>query len=93
MLLLTDQEIIQKILLKTIQKRKALKYSQKELARRSGLSYRTIQTMESGVSPNLRSLVAILRTLGELHLLDAFLREDLISPKKIFMESLNGKKK
>jgi transcriptional regulator with XRE-family HTH domain len=93
MILLTDQEIIRKIIEKIIHKRKNLKCSQKELAQKSGLSFRTIQTMEAGVAPNLKSLIAILRALGELHRLDTFLEEESISPKKIHMESLNEKKR
>lgn len=93
MILLTDQEIIEKIIKKIIQKRKGLKYSQKDLAERSGLSFRTIQTMEAGVAPNLKSLIAVLRALGELHLLDSFFQEELISPKKIHQEKQNAQKK
>lgn len=92
MLLLTDKEITARIINKTVLKRKALKLTQKELAQRAGLSYRTIQEMESGAAPNLKTLIAILRALGELQLLDAFLQEEMISPKQIHQEKINGKK-
>lgn len=83
MIFLTDKEILEKIVDKLILKRKSLGLSQKDLAEKAGLSYRTIQTMESGTSPNLTSFIAILRALGELNQLDSFLNKEIISPKLI----------
>lgn len=79
----TDEEILKKLITKLTTKRKQLKLSQKELAQKAGISFRTIQTIEAGNNLNLLSLIAILRALGELRLLDAFLQEEHLSPKSI----------
>lgn len=79
----TDEEISKKIIGKLVLKRKQLKLSQKELAEKAGLSYRTIQTIESGCNLNLLTLVATLRALGEIKMLNLFLMEEAVSPKTL----------
>lgn len=79
----TDEEISKKIIGKLVLKRKQLKLSQKKLAEKAGLSYRTIQTIESGCNLNLLTLIAMLRALGEIKMLNSFLTEEVISPKLI----------
>lgn len=79
----TDEEISKKIIGKLVLKRKQLKLSQKELAEKAGLSYRTIQTIESGSNLNLLTLIAMLRALGEIKMLNSFLTEEAVSPKSI----------
>lgn len=79
----TDEEISKKLIRKLIEKRKQLKLSQKILAEKAGISYRTIQTIEAGNNLNLLTLIAILRALGEIKMLNSFLTEEVISPKII----------
>jgi transcriptional regulator with XRE-family HTH domain len=88
MLFLTDQEILEKIIFKVKSKRKMLGLSQKDLALKAGLSFRTVQVAEAGGSPNLKSLIAMLRALGELYLLDSLMKEETLSPKERFKKGL-----
>ena len=86
----TDQEILERIVNKLIVKRKRLKLTQKKLAEKAGVSFRTIQKLEAGGNSTMLNFIAILRALGELGLLDSFLEEDIISPKSIHLPK-NGK--
>ncbi len=79
----TNEEILKKLITKLTNKRKQLKLSQKELAQKAGISFRTVQTIEAGNNLSLLSLIAILRALGELRLLNSFLQEEPVSPKSI----------
>jgi len=54
--------------------------SQTEVAERSGLSRRTITAIENGEGSTLGTLIALLRALGALDTLEAFLPDPGISP-------------
>jgi transcriptional regulator with XRE-family HTH domain len=81
----TDQEILKQIISKLIIKRKRVKLTQKKLAEKAGLSFRTIQKLEAGGNVTMLNFVAILRALGELELLNTFLAEETPSPKSIHL--------
>lgn len=67
--------------------------SQQELARQSGVSYKTITRLESGQSVQLLSLLKILRALSLLQNLDALLPEIHESPiQKLEMKGKTRKK-
>ena len=54
-----------------------------EVATRSGLSRNTIGNAEAGRDPRLSTLVRILRVLGRLDTLDAFLPPPSLSPMQL----------
>lgn len=74
-------------------KRLLLNMTQAELAKRSGLSLRTIKSFESGQSVTLMSLVKIMRALGEFHRLEHLVVESSVSAKEIFLNDKPMKKK
>lgn len=54
-----------------------------ELAAAAGVSARTVRRAEAGENPTLESIVRILRALGRLDALDAFLPMPLVSPLQL----------
>ncbi|MEX2181385.1 MAG: helix-turn-helix transcriptional regulator [Gemmatimonadaceae bacterium] len=62
-----------------------------EIASRSGLSRFAIESAEHGRNPTLDTLVRILRALGRVEALDAFLPAPLISPLEL--AELSGKQR
>jgi len=51
-----------------------------EVAAEAGLADRTVERAEAGRRPTLETLIQILRALGRLDALDAFLPAPLVSP-------------
>ena len=49
----------------------------------AGLSMRTVQRAESGDNPTMETVIRILRALGMLNALDAFLPTPLVSPLQL----------
>jgi transcriptional regulator with XRE-family HTH domain len=62
-----------------------------EVAAGAGISPRTVFRAEAGESPTLATLVRILRALGRLDALDAFLPAPLMSP--IQLAALSGQER
>lgn len=54
-----------------------------DVAADAGIAYRTVQRAEAGERPTLESVVRILRALGRLETLDAFLPAPLVSPLQL----------
>ncbi len=54
-----------------------------ELARQAGIGSRTLNRAELGENTNLETLVRVLRALGRVEALDAFLPEPLASPLQL----------
>ena len=54
-----------------------------EVARQAGLSRNTVGNAEAGRDPRLSTVVRILRVLGRLDALDAFLPEPAVSPMQL----------
>jgi transcriptional regulator with XRE-family HTH domain len=77
---LTDQEVLQEIARRLKSYRLLQNVSADELARRAGLSKNTVVNAEAGRNPTLRTLVRMLRGLGKLSALEAFLPEPQVSP-------------
>ena len=61
------------------------------LARRAGISQRTLQRLEAGSVSTLATMVRVLRALGKLNAIDAFLPPPGISP--IQLARLSGAKR
>lgn len=61
-------------------RRLEMNLSQNQVAKRSGLSRRTITTIENGGGSTLTTLIALLRALQALDTLESFLPDPGISP-------------
>jgi transcriptional regulator with XRE-family HTH domain len=54
-----------------------------EVAATAGIGERTLERAEAGENPTLRTLVKVLRALGRVEALDAFLPSPLVSPLQL----------
>lgn len=54
-----------------------------DVAREAGVSTRTVDRAEAGTNPTLETVVRILRALGRVDALDAFLPAPLVSPLQL----------
>lgn len=63
---LTERKVIENLVERVKKRRKEIKMSQKELARRSGVSYGSIRRFEISGEISLSSLLKIASTLGYL---------------------------
>jgi transcriptional regulator with XRE-family HTH domain len=70
------REICQRLSMYRLQ----INLTQDEIAVRTGLNQKTISHAESGKDPRLSTIIKILRALGRLEALDAFLPKPGISP-------------
>lgn len=70
---ITDLEVLQRIggRLKEIRLEQNIK--QKELAEKAGLSMFSISQMETGHNTSVQSIIQVLRALGRMDMLDAFI--------------------
>jgi transcriptional regulator with XRE-family HTH domain len=78
--LLTDIAIIEHIGAKVKARRIAARLTQKQLATDAGVSHSALCSLEAGKNTSLLTLVAILRALRSLDLLDNFVKEEEMSP-------------
>lgn len=78
--LLTDIAILERIGAKVKAQRIASRLTQKQLATDAGVSHSAVCSLEAGKNTSLLTLVAILRALRSLDLLDNLLKEEEISP-------------
>ena len=79
----TTQEILREIGARLRAFRLQQNQTAAQLARQAGLGVRTIARAESGENASVESLVQVLRALGRLEALDAFLPEPLASPLQL----------
>lgn len=79
----TDIEILQKLGSRLKASRLQRNLSRDELARLAGLNRNTIANAEAGEDPRLSTLVKILRVLGRLETIDAFLPPPGVSPLQL----------
>lgn len=77
---ITDKEIMREICQRLSMYRLQINLTQDEIAVRTGLNQKTISHAESGKDPRLSTIIKILRALGRLEALDAFLPKPGISP-------------
>jgi len=85
----TNQEIMTEIGRRLRQYRLRQNIPIAEVARHAGLSAPTVINVENGRNPRLGSIVRVLRVLGRLEALDAFLPDPLVSP--IQLANLKGR--
>ena len=62
-----------------------------DVAQQAGVGLRTAARAEAGENPTLATMVKLLRSLGRLEALEAFLPEPLVSP--IQLAELSGKQR
>ncbi len=84
---LTDEEILDEIGSRLRRYRLQANITQADLARQAGISLRTLGNIEAGRDVQFGTVIRILRAMGRLDSLDAFLPPVGISP----MELLRGK--
>lgn len=70
---ITDVELLQRIGSKLKEIRLEQNIKQKELAEKSGLSMFSISQMETGHNTSMQSIIQVLRALGRMDMLDAFI--------------------
>lgn len=70
---ITDVELLQRIGSKLKEIRLEQNIKQKELAEKAGLSMFSISQMETGHNTSVQSVIQVLRALGRMDMLDAFL--------------------
>lgn len=70
---ITDEELLQRIGGKLKEIRLEQNIKQKELAEKAGLSMFSISQMETGHNTSVQSIIQVLRALGRMDLLDAFI--------------------
>lgn len=76
----TDEEITHEIGRRLSAYRLQQNLTQQEMAVLTGLNQKTISHAEAGKDPRLSTIIKILRALGRLEALDAFLPKPGISP-------------
>jgi len=79
----TDAEVVREIGSRLRAHRLQGNVSAAEIAARAGLNRNTVLNAERGVNPRIETLVRILRALGRLDSLDAFLPPPALSPLQL----------
>ncbi len=80
---LTDGEILAELGRRLHRVRLQQNLTQADLAREAGVGTRTIRNVENGRDAQLSTVIHILRTLGRLDALDAFLPRPGVSPMEL----------
>src|SRR4051812_8867604 len=84
----TTQEVLREIGRRLQRYRLQQNRTLADLAKEAGIGLRTAQRAEAGENPTLETVVRLLRGLGRLDALDAFLPAPLVSP--IQLADLSG---
>lgn len=90
--LINDTEIIKRLAEGYRRKRLKLNMTQETLAKKSNVSIGTIKKFEKGEATNLKTMIGILRALGEVDRLQYLIPEIEESPKDIFLREQESKK-
>ena len=80
---MTDQEVLDEMGRRLREYRLARDLTAEALADRAGLSITTVLNAENGRNPKLETVIRILRMLGRLENLNAFLPEPRVSPMEL----------
>lgn len=80
---LTDRAILREIGDRLKRERLNQNRSQADLAREAGIARKTLVNLEGGEGCSMSTLLAVLRALGRLENLDAFLPDPGISPMQL----------
>jgi len=82
--MLTDADILHRLVEKIRIMRLQQNYSQMELAQRSGVSLSTIVRAENGQLTSVDTLIRLLRQLGKLDVLVPLLEDEPLSPTEYY---------
>ncbi len=88
---MSDRAILEELGRRLRRERLNRNLTQSELSERSGVSVATIRKFEGGANVSLETLIALLRALGLVERLDAFLPAPPLSP--IELAKLGGKRR
>jgi len=91
-LFLSDDQIIERVAQRCRARRVELEMTQNELARKSNLSLITIKKFEAANPPSLKTVIAILRALGELQLLAELMSPLEESAKEIHLRAQGSRR-
>lgn len=91
--LLDDDQIIRKLAESIREKRLQLDMTQAELAKRANVSLPTVKKFESGSPPSFKTVVSIMRALGELARVELMMPVISESPREIFEREAKSLKK
>ncbi len=80
---INDQAVLDELGHRVQLHRLNMNLTQAAVAEKAGVSRRVLQKLESGESCTLKVLIRILRALGKLEALDAFLQEPGLSPLQL----------
>lgn len=70
---ITDEELLQRVGAKLKEIRLEQNIKQRELSEKAGLSMFSISQMETGHNTSMQSIIQVLRALGRMDMLDAFI--------------------
>lgn len=90
---MTDAAIIAELGKRVKAIRVKKKFTQKEIAEKSGISIFTVSQIETGKNSSLASLIAVMRVLKLLENLEDFLSYPTISPIELLNQQTKRKKK
>ena len=80
---LIDDVILDEMGKRLTKRRLDLNMTQEGLANAAGVSKRTLERLESGASTQLSSFIRVIRSLGLLHRMDAFIPEIKPGPMEL----------
>lgn len=80
---MTNQSILLEIVARARRKRLAMNITQKVLAEKAGIHFNSVVRFEKGKTVSLMAFIQVLRVLGELDSLNAFLPDPGISPVQL----------
>lgn len=90
LLLINDEQIIQRLSEVSRKKRLLLDMTQMALAKRANLSVYTVKKFEKGEAPSFRTVISILRALGEIDRLQDLIADVQESPRQQFFREQNS---
>jgi transcriptional regulator with XRE-family HTH domain len=88
-----DDEIMVELGNRIIQMRINLGYSQESLAEQAGIAKRTMERLENGMQVQSRSLIRVLRILGQLGNLDLLIPPVEVRPMEVLMNKKATRKR
>jgi transcriptional regulator with XRE-family HTH domain len=89
----TDAEVLAELGRRLRRYRLQQNVSQRTLAKRAGVSLRTVSNVEAGADLQVSTLVRLLRALGRLEAIDAFLPPPRVSPMELLETAGQGRQR
>lgn len=89
---INDGQIIERIAKSCQKKRLSINMSQATLAKKANLSIATVKKFEGAQAPSFKTIIAILRSLGEIDRLQSLILGAEDTAKDIFLDEHTSKK-